>query len=60
MLIKAVGHILQCQRNVVFPLLGNNNMLLTATEVQIWQLPGKGKETTYWQDFYLFNIMLAT
>lgn len=44
MLIKAVGHILKCARDLIFLLLENNNTLLTLTEVQIWQFQERPKQ----------------
>lgn len=53
-LIKAVGQILQCQMCCFFP--WDNNVLRAATSVQFWQLPGKGRKTTRWQDFHLLSL----
>lgn len=44
MLIKAVGHILRCRTDLIFLLLENNNTLLTATEVQIWQFQERARQ----------------
>lgn len=44
MLIKAVGHIFQCARDLSFLFLGNNNILFTVTEVQISQFQERARQ----------------
>lgn len=44
MLIKVAGHILQCERDLSFLFLGNNNTLLTVPGVPMWQFQERARQ----------------